>query len=196
MNDNELMDWWNQDKANEQAIWERKKEQLQTIANSKSNDIFKRIERNIILESLVSVVLLALLSYVFYREFNQLWFAVALAVIVAFGFVIYGKYLYQIKSIQEVKVVDSLNLKINILKKYIYQLKLYNYVFTPIGFVIGLLVKVPEDELALEAWFWLIGISVPILGFVLWLMGKYIYKMYGRHLESIQAIYTDLTQTE
>lgn len=174
MNENDLMNLWNSNDSNEKKVFEENQARFAQIAQRKSNDIFKRIERNIILEALATVALIFIIPKVFYDELDQPLILGVFIAALLLALVIYGRYFYQIRSIQEAAVIDSLRLKIKVLTNYVNQLKLYNYILTPLGYLFGLYLKLPAEELPAKLWWLLIGISVVVLPLVLWLVGKYI----------------------
>jgi hypothetical protein len=165
------------------------------LHSKKSNDIFRKIKNNIIAEGVISAIIVIVFPFIFLKEPIFFWLLLVIMFLAAaFGIKIYGKYLNDMKQLNESSLTVSLKKKLGILKRYVKQLNLYLLVFAPLGFALGFAFALKEEEISLIRIILIAGISLPFLGLMIWLGKKYIYALYGMHIKRIEEIFLNLNQ--
>lgn len=202
MKDDELFDVWNAADKNEKKIFEERQGSYEQLAQRKSKDVFRRLERNMIGEAIIGVVLsiLIIVLLLFFVSNDILfWLSfVFVLVINVFGIKLYTKCFLALRNVHESSLTESLKKKISILSRYIAQLNLYNYILQPLGFLLGVYIGFSEanegEKISIEFSKGAIVIVFLLLMavFFTWLTKKYIYALYGRHLKTIEEMYEGL----
>lgn len=195
MDEKQLFEAWKSYDKNEKRVYKLHKDEFLKLAKRKSNDIFAQIKMNMILEGILSILVGVFLPYIFLNNPIFFWIVVVLMLAaLLIGFRVYGKYWKEMKQLNESSLVDSLEKKLAILSRYVKQLKVYLYLFMPIGFVVGFSFALKQEEIYLAKILILTGVSLPFLGLMIWLGKKYIYALYGKHLKRIEEIYNDMKE--
>ena len=198
MEDKELFDIWKKNDQQETVVYEKYKEEYTQLVKAQSHDIFKKISRNVWLELICTIasffVFVGLILKYYGMQntpFYGFVFVAVLFIIVILSVWLYGKYLKDVKSINEVNIVDSLKKKIAILSNYIKRLNIFYAFSFVVGFVFGLYTSIENKGFHLFRFLRFLGISIPIILVCIWLGKKYIHALYGKHLVSIKKIYED-----
>lgn len=195
MNEDKWIANWKQISHKEKEILEKNRGDFKKIAMEKSNDIFNKIKATMKVEAILSLVVALVFPFLFLEAGYYFWIMTALmlaALIVTLK--VYWDCWKGLSHIQEKDIVSSLARKTQILAKYIRTLKFICYFFGLVGFVVGFNYSLFESNSSLETEKLgiTIALSIPILGLFYWLINKYIYGLYGRHLKSIKAVYQNL----
>jgi hypothetical protein len=193
MDDKELFAVWKEGDEKEKRTLEHHQGEYLGIAQSQSKDVFRKIRKNIVWETIMSVIIAVVFPFFFWDHAIFFWMIVVmmLASIVA-GVKVYGKYLQDMNQLNESSMVESLRKKLLILSRYVKQLNFYLMVFLPLGFAVGFAFALKQEEITLARILVLAGVTLPFLGLLIWLGKKYIYALYGKHLKSIKGIYQRL----
>ncbi len=195
MEEKELFEAWKKVDANEEKVFAQHEGDYAQLAQKKSNDIFRKINNNIISEAIATVVAIVAFPFLFLSEPVFFWLIMALMLLsTAVCIKVYARYLKDMKHLNELDLATSLKKKLNILKRYVKQLNLYMIIFSPIGFAVGFIFALKEEELGLMRIIVISGISLPFLGLVIWLGRKYIYALYGKHIKRVEEIYLSLIE--
>jgi hypothetical protein len=159
-------------------------------AAKKSEDVFKKIYRNIKWEIGFTAVMIPAAIYAFRDEGVFLWLFVALlSIAIVVSVPLYRNVIVGLKNIEEVSVKESLQKKVGVLQKYISQLHLYVYVFTPISFYLGFFISLQEDgDKSSEELLIACAIGFPFMLLTIYLMKRYVYWLYGKHLKSLEKL--------
>lgn len=163
----------------------------------RSHDVLLRIKRNIILE-LIASVLLSIIFSIYFRNDNLAFSLCVLvfSIILGFTFMIYLTYLKRIKGINEESILDSLLKKEEVLQNYVKRLKWYIIIISGPSIYFGaLLVWIEQDILSLKAVLVFSLFAIPSTGVLIWLGMKYIYALYGKHLDEIREIRNQMSET-
>lgn len=207
MKDDELFDVWKKTDKKEKQMFKEHRGAYEQLAQRKSKDVFRKIERNMVVETIIGLLFLMIITGVLFCNkhsgnnlylFNCMFlFSVSIP-----GVIIYVKYLLAVRKVNESSVVESLIKKREILSTYVNRLNFYNYIVTPLSFFIGVYtgfsvgsrgkeVKLEFHEIAIMFFFLLL-----IVMLLIWLTKKYIYALYGKYLKIIEEIYEDLVSEE
>ncbi|MCA6436970.1 MAG: hypothetical protein ACK5QC_06525 [Bacteroidota bacterium] len=183
-------------------IWDRsmpKKSSLnidvEKIAMRKSADLCMKIKKNIIVELIIAIPLCISLPVLFYND--GILFLVSIVITslaLITGSIIYSKYLYDFDKLNQVILLKSIEKKISILKRYVRQLNFYLIVFMPLGFLVGIFLYHGKSEISVHKILKVCLVTFPILLLFIWFGKKYIYQLYGRYLEQLQEIYSQLVE--
>ncbi|WP_396153143.1 hypothetical protein [Flavobacterium sp.] len=170
--------------------------EVEKMARQKSTDVFKKIKTNIIIEFIIAIPLCIIsIPIMFSSEKELFWISIAITSLALFaGIKIYGKYLNAFKKLNQLNIVESLEKKIAILKRYVKQLNFYLIVFMPLGLILGILLSHGKSNINIQIILNISLVTLPFLLLCIWLGKKYIYQLYGRHLEQIQEIYSQLVE--
>jgi hypothetical protein len=170
--------------------------EVEKMLRQKSTDVFKKIKINIIIEFIITIPLSFIsIPVLFSREKEILWIFIAIASLaLSAGIIIYGKYLNDFKKLNQLNIVESLEKKIAILKRYVKQLNFYLMIFMPLGVILGILLSFEKSEINIQKILHISIVALPFLLLCIWLGKKYIYQLYGRHLEQVQEIYAQLVE--
>lgn len=170
MDDKELFNTWKKSDEHERNVFKKHEGDYQQLAKRQSNDVFKKIRRNVIIElSLTIIFALVFFPAILYFQYNQetpnyQWILTILVFVVSIlGIIVYSKYLRDIKGINEISIVDSLKKKLRILSNYIRQLKILVIVFGPVFYSVGVYVGLGVKEIDFYKLLKIVGISIPIL---------------------------------
>jgi len=197
MDDQELFEVWKRKDSNEQKVFNQHKDELADLATAQSQDVFNKIKRNILIEVTISIVVAVFFPAFFYQDPIFFWvMIVIMAASLYLSLKVYLGYLRDLRELNESSIISSLEKKVSILKRYVKQLYILVWVFTPIGFYFGLAYSVEYDELIWSQVLIVFGVSLPFLALTVWLVTKYVHAMYGRHLKKVEKIYQDLAASE
>ena len=194
------------------AIWARSEEdatayyqalegQVVVLARQQSSSILQRIKRNAWIELFSGIILWAALFY---------WFidSPLIGCLTLFGCILYAitgiglyKMLVRIKLLNTMKVSESIAGYLKLFRKSYRRVKLMMYVLVPVGYVLGFFMGylAAGGEVADIRHPWQLGIVILISiaflsGFIWFTTRKYMYWMYGKHIDQLQAIYDNLTK--
>jgi magnesium-transporting ATPase (P-type) len=197
MDDQELFEVWKRKDSNEQKVFNQHKDELANLAKAQSQDIFNKIKRNILIEVTISIIVAVFFPILFYQD--PIFFWVMIVIMAASLFLslgVYLRYLKDLRELNESSIISSLEKKVSILKRYVKQLNILVWVFTPIGFYFGLAYSLEYDELIWSQVLIVLGVTLPFLVLSVWLATKYVHAMYGKHLKKVEKIYQDLIESE
>jgi hypothetical protein len=183
-------------------IWDRsmpKKSSLnidvEKIAMRKSADLFMKIKKNIIVELIIAIPLCISLPVLFYNDGILFLVSIVITSLALITWsIIYSKYLYDFDKLNQVILLKSIEKKISILKRYVRQLNFYLIVFMPLGFLVGIFLYHGKSEISVHKILKVCLVTFPILLLFIWFGKKYIYQLYGRYLEQLQEIYSQLVE--
>ena len=174
-----------------------------SLAKENSNHILNRIEKNLFVEFIVSVLLWATVLWLFSADDSFNYF-------VLFAFFVWGitGYFYW-KQYQKLKTINHQNIKENIsstlavLKNTYRRMKIFLYFLLPAGYVFGFLFgifQIGSLMRRLENWIIVAPIlilSIGLLIFFMWFVNrKYLYKMYGQHIDDLQEVQRHLLEMD
>ena len=128
MNEQQLFDAWKKSDELHQANFDETRLEIEKLAKQKSNDVFLKIRKTMNVEIAVTIVICAVFPFIFSNNefyFMLIWILLIASLVIAFF--IYGKYLRDMKNLNESSILVSLEKKIGILSRYIKQLKIFNY---------------------------------------------------------------------
>jgi hypothetical protein len=195
MDEKELFEAWKGTDKNESQVFEQHKDEFIQLAQKQSNDIFSKIKRNIVWEGVLSIIVGVSFPVLFLSNPIFFWIIIVLIVVALLvGINVYGKYWRDMKQLDDSSLIVSLEKKLAILTRYIKQLKIYLYLFMPLGFVVGVAFALKQEEIDLTRMIVIIAVTLPFLGIMLWLGKKYIHALYGKHLKNIEGIYKGLKE--
>ncbi len=199
--DMDLINLWKSNGSNEvQAYYQNVKGELLRKARQSSKDIFQKIQINMQVELVLSVVLAGVFPFFF--QDHPIFFWIMLVFIWGVFFVslkLYLDYRKKMKAARDQDAVSSLGIKIGLLAGYIRKVYLTVYVVSPPAFVLGGIFAISDKPLFEISWglvLFLVLFSLPFLFLVIWLLRKYIQTLYGRHLQKLTRIHASLTESE
>ncbi|MGB3180442.1 MAG: hypothetical protein WBB45_03580 [Cyclobacteriaceae bacterium] len=188
MNDDELLDLWKAGGKTSQKYYEHIRPEIMEKANTQSNDILNKVRKNIIAETIASVVVAIIMPFFFYH--NTAFFftmLVATAAALAYSLYINRNYLRRIRSVNTHNIIEGLKSRIEILSDYVSRIKRSLYILTPVGFYLGFAFAISEEgAFNAQRFSVLVVATSPALFLILWLGKRYIGRLYGRHLTSLQ----------
>lgn len=197
MNDHELFAAWQDHDKEEQKLYQTLRGEFSDIARQKSNDIFRVIQRNIYLESIMGVLASGAILWKFW-EYTLFFSLLALLIIgaVIIGGRVYLKYLVELRKVHSRSIKKELGAKRKILSRYIKQQLFYTYVFLPSGYFLGAAYALKGEDLDTQSILILVSVLIVSLILLIWLAKKYIHFTYGRHLISIDTIIEGFEENE
>lgn len=191
-NKDELQNLWQSKPTGEESKYYHQIEnELLKKAQMNSNDIFSQVRKNMLIELWASgIILLAVPFIINLESIIHIVFLALLVISVIITIKVYGSYLSQIKRIQSESIHTALKKKASLLKTYIKRLKWYVYIISPIAFYLGFGMGLEtHGEVAFNMKLLIkMAIAIPFLILFFWGMSKYIYALYGKHLEKIEEI--------
>lgn len=177
--------------------------QIEAMARKRSQNILYRVLRNSRYELWLSALMVPPFIWVF-KGASFLWLFLLLAA-TALGFSIY-LYVKLRNSLYAVNQYDSrhaLAEYVRILRQYIRRLHVYTYLLVPIGFYVGFFGSMMEEP---RPFYWeedglklvfSVLLSAPLLVGLIWFIKhKYIYWLYGRHLDELEDTLAELELDE
>jgi hypothetical protein len=193
MDDKSLRSLWKEETPEERAFLESHRGQFEKMAQRKSQDVFARIKRNIILEGACSLAIAVIFPFFFLSQPFFFWLVLSLMVVSTINcFWYYDRYLRGIRSLQESSLLDSLNQKAALLQVYVRRMKWIGVVYIILGYGVGLSFALAQGEIYPLRLIVLGAISIPIIVLLLWLANLYIRALYGKHLKEILKLKSDL----
>ena len=204
MSELDLNKIWDSDREKARNHYESLSD-VEKLAKKKSDNVLNKIYRNILVESIASLILVVLIGIAFYEWERLVFWAYSffIIIVIAFSLRLYLNFSRGIKNVNQKKVVDSLREYVRITGHYIKRLKVYIYYVTPIGYLIGLVfgtIANPGEDTFVEILIRIgIGsaIGIPILALIIWFFNKkYIKWLYGRHYDSLREILENLEREE
>lgn len=195
---------WNSDRDNAKSYYESLSD-VEKLAKKKSDNILHKINRNMLIESIFTFVIIIIIAVAFYRwERLVFWgFTAFIVPVTLLSFRLYRNFRRDLQQVNQKRVVESLREYVRLTGDYIRRLKVYIYYVTPLGYVVGLvfgtLANTGQDTL--QEMLIRIGIGlavgVPILIFIIWFSNKkYIKWLYGRHHEALRQLLENLEEEE
>ena len=123
MEDNELFEIWKKKDHQEKKVYNKYKEKYYQLLEQKSNDIFNKIRRNVLIElvfTIISILSFILFPFISYHKAMPMPFYFKIMCFISliaslFSIYLYLTYLKKIKFINEISIVDSLKKKLSIL---------------------------------------------------------------------------------
>ncbi len=165
------------------------------LAKKKSNTILHRIRRNMLLESIAGVVIVAFLAFNFYSWGPLVFYGFILftGIVAIFSFYIYWKLHNDLKNVDQQRVTDALKEYIRLTGNYIRRLKIIVHWITPTGFLLGMLLASIPDMGDISVRTFLIAIAIgaamgsPLVIFLIWFINRhYIKWVYGKHYHALK----------
>lgn len=200
MSELDLNKIWNSDREKARDHYESLSD-VEKLAKQKSDNVLNKIYRNILIESIFSIIIIILIGIWFY-EWERLVFwgySVFILIVLVFSLRLYLNFSKGIKGVNQKKVVDSLREYVRITGHYIKRLKVYIYYVTPAGYLVGLVfgtIANPGDDTFGEILIRTgigIAIGIPLLALMIWFFNKkYIKWLYGRYYEALKEILRNL----
>lgn len=159
----------------------------------KSNDIFGRIRRNMLIELVASAVAAVALPYAFRNAHYFGWLVLLMAVAVLLTVYIYGGYFKEIRDLNAGSIRESLERKHSILKRYIRRLYIINYTLVPVAAFAGVLMKTgPELFEQTEPLLVILGILAVLSVIMMFLIRLYINALYGKHYKRVTKLLEEM----
>lgn len=204
MSELDLNKIWNSDRKKARDHYESLSD-VEKLARQKSDNILNKIRRNILMESIASVILVILVGIAFYKwEMLVFWgFIVFIIIVMILSFRLYLNFARSLQEVNQQDVLNSLKEYVRITGHYIKRLKVYIYYVTPVGYLVGLTFGTFADAGSdtTEQLLIRIGIGVligiPILVPIIWFINKkYIKWLYGKHYEALKKVLDNLQKEE
>lgn len=204
MSELDLNKIWNSDQEKAREHYESLSD-VEKLAKQKSDNILNKIRRNILMESIASVIIVILVGMAFY-EWERLvfWgFIIFIVIVTILSFRLYLNFTHSLRDVNQRNVLNSLKEYVRITGHYIKRLKIYIYYLTPIGYLVGLTFGTFADpggdtteQLLMRIGFGIL-IGIPILIPIIWFFNKkYIKWLYGRHHEALKRLLENLENNE
>ncbi len=204
MSEPDLNKIWNSDRDKARDHYESLSD-VEKLAKKKSDNVLNKIYRNILVESVFSLIVVVLLGIAFYEwEKIVFWgYTVFTVIVVAISMRLYLNFSRRMKNVNQKKVVNSLREYVRITGHYIKRVKAYIYYVTPAGYLTGLVFGIlssPGVD-SINEILTRIGIGsavgIPFLALMIWFINKkYIKWLYGRHYDSLKQILENLEREE
>lgn len=204
MSELDLNKIWNSDREKARDYYESLSD-VEKLAKQKSDNILNKIRRNILVESVASIILVILVGIAFYNwERLVFWgFLVFIVIVTAMSFRLYVNFAHSLRDVNQQNILNSLKEYVRITGHYIKRLKVYIYYVTPIGYMVGLAFGTFADagsetaeQLLLRIGIGIL-IGIPILIPMIWFFNKkYIKWLYGRHHEALKQVLENLEKEE
>lgn len=204
MSELDLNKLWNSDDK-PQEHYRRVCDSVEALARKNSSNILKKIERKTKIEVYVSIfIIVAVGYYLFAFDSRTLYGYIPLIAVVSwFSFRLYFRLRKQIRVVNQSNVITALQSYIRIMNQYVKRSRFYVYIFTPLGFVVGLMMGMMQNEIPLELEAILIFagtmlvVGVPMVLIMIWLFGKKYYGwMYQSHINQFQEVLNSLLDDE
>lgn len=205
MKDLDLNTIWNRSREKARVHYESLGD-VEKMAKKQSDSILSKIYRNVLLESVFSVLFIVFLTVAVY-QWNSgpaFWiFAAFFAGVVYLSFRVCFRFMRDIRRVNQQSVKQSLQQYIRILGGYIRRQKILIYYITPIAYMVGLVVGAlaegPNDtfiemlkQIGLGA-----VIGLPLLFLIMWFFSrKYIQWVYGRPHKNLKKTLEHLDREE
>lgn len=193
---------WQTDSVQSENFYQVLEPHVLSLAKENSNHILNRIEKNLFVEFIVSVLLWAGVLWLISDEASFYYF-------VLFAFFVWGitAYFYwqqyqKLKSINHQNIKENISSTLVVLKNTYRRMKIFLYFLLPAGYVFGFLFgifQIGSLMRRLENWVIVAPIlilSIGVLILFMWFVNrKYLYKMYGQHIEDLQELQRHLVET-
>lgn len=190
MKDEDLFELWNKNKPEEKHFLT---DEIKQSALKRSKDIFAKIRRKIIIEGAVSIVVALFFPALFWGMGAIFWLMIVfMAISASLSLYLSIDLLKKISGVNEQSILKSIQLKVAILKQYIKRLKVTSYFITPVGFILGMLVPLSHRDYETGETLFAIAFASPFLAISFWLVKKYIYLLYGKHLTETESILDEI----
>lgn len=203
MEEFDLRDLWNQQEKDAGQFFEGIAPEVERMARQSSKGIIAKVLRNSRNEMYLTIGLG--LFVLFYADFNStlFWaFVVGNCVAIPISIRLYTRMYHRIKDINQRSIKLALQSKIQIMQRFVKRLQLYTYILLPFGCLLGILanmtayhimpIDVPAflEELGIQLF-----IALPLMAVIIWFFNKkYIYWLYGKHLEELERLYASLEE--
>lgn len=201
MEEFDLNNIWNREQERADQFFGNIAPEVEKMAQKKSGDIISKVLKNSKIEVLAGLALIIPLLSIYLNlkesERPSFWYLILFTVIILIIFVILVMDLHSgVKAINAMSVKEGIAAKIAILQSYINRMRLYNYVFLPVGFIAGFMSSFlgGGSTLSLTVLLVVLLIFLPVsLAFAWYINKRYIFWLYGRHLEELKSTYTRLS---
>ncbi len=169
------------------------------LASQRSNNILRKVLRNSLAELSFTLIFVGFILLFFGSNVYLFWtFLVVGFLAISFSLYIYVELKQKLKAVPQSGLQQALKANIQILSQYINRLYLYTYLFLPIGFYMGTFPGILDHEAfgspkMIKELLVITAIGIPLLLLTGWFIKKkYIYWLYGRHLEELEEVLTHL----
>lgn len=192
---------WDSGSEKARKHYESVRDDVENMAKRKSESVLRKIHHKFIIEMIASIIIVVLLGAVLYSKSSMVfgWYSgfVALAFVVSLK--LYFNLRRDILRVNEKEVVRSLEEYIRIINLYLKKNKIFVYIATPAGFLLGFVTALVDEgfDITLESLLIALGaivvIGVPVVWLMIWLANKKYYKlMYQKHVNELEDILANL----
>ncbi len=170
------------------------------MATKKSQSIAAKLKRKILIEWAAA---LGLITYIFiqYADTPLLpWLIIATIVIFIINWIPYGKLLKSMKEAPTENILKSTEIQVGVMDSFIKRLKLYTALLMPLGFLLGLFLKIDiKGEVEGIPWEFiltLLGIGIVLCTLITLATFKwYIPAIYGKTRDEYAELLKDLKES-
>ena len=175
----------------------------------KSRSSLQRIRRNVLLEWVLLLLILAVAGWLLhpYREFLYPWERIALPVMGLVGTVFYGFKLVALGQLFPLRdsLKAQLEQQVRWLGRYLHYYRLSVVILVPLLGVTGVCYGFFRagqyhglDGLALagENWVWILGVSLAYAALAAWFAQAYIRRLYGHHYARLRSSWEEMQDLE
>ncbi len=206
-NIDKLKEIWQEDNKNAKEYYNDNKENITKKAKKQSNNIISKVKKNLIKEYIIGILSIPLIIlWLIMYDFNSFSLVKKISIVLYIAAVFFAYLCISVPFLKQLKktnlidnVVESINLRIDILSKFLRKVKIYSYVSLPLVIILIVYVQpVPN----FETWFWIhyiiagFGIIFAfIMFYVIYVIGVSLYNsFYGNYLKYLKSIRDELVQ--
>ncbi|MEL6537751.1 MAG: hypothetical protein AAFQ98_20185 [Bacteroidota bacterium] len=201
MQEPDLRALWAQGDAEAHNYYERVAPHLEEWAKQRSHDLMARLKRTTLYEMLVSVVLIS--AFFLYIQPGSPAFVpmvITFSALVVFSSAWYLQIIRKLRGLQGLDTVKSVSGRVDVLRRFIRNLRIYLVVVTPFAQAFGmwlyLVHTIPPEEAMPEITSSVI-VAIPVGICLIFLIEHlYIRKLYLPILRAYEEVYAKLTQPE
>ena len=194
---------WQADIERSQQFYQLVEPQLLSLAREKSTHILNKIERNLFVEFIVSVLFWAGVLFLFSTKANFVYFVLFAIFVWGITAYFYWQQYQKLKFINLQNIKASISTTLAVLKNTYRRMKIFLYFLLPAGYVFGFLFgifQIGSLMRRLENWMIVAPIilfSIVVLILFMWFVNrKYLHQMYGKHIEDLQELHEHLVMAK
>ena len=191
---------WKEVDADADQYYQQIAPELEEKANKQSKNILNRVQKALWVEIIGSVIAAAYLLFAISLPV-YLMVIMEISILAIIGFLLYYSFRFRglLKDLQLRPSLEVLEVHLEVLNKFISQMKLFYIIGIPLGFLIGLMLpSFLNGEFSFDlkealVYGGMILVSIPILYFIIKLTNeKYVYYLYTRKRDELQEVYDQL----